>query len=144
MPKRVPAAAMNANWVPRVTTPSAIAPVSPPPNDREIRMLAAKLPITKTARPTMFCAVPAASVLKSLPSLPANTPCGSAAASSIASSSGSTGGKYRRRLRGHPKALEQGAAADHRIRLADGESRQPLLVRAAVGRPPSLERRPHA
>ena len=86
---RVPAAAMNANCVPSVTIASAVAPASPPPNDRAIKMLAANVPITKTPSPTMFCAVPAAKTRKSLPSLPANTPLGSAAAASSASSSGS-------------------------------------------------------
>ena len=65
IPKRVPAAAMNANCVPRVTMPSATGPLAP--NAREIRMFAPKVPTTKTTRPTMFWAVPAASVLKSLP-----------------------------------------------------------------------------
>ncbi len=60
IPNRVPAATMNANCVPIVTMPSATAPAPPPPNDRAIRMFAANVPTTNTARPTMFCAVPAA------------------------------------------------------------------------------------
>src|SRR5437588_403790 len=60
IPNRVPAATMNANCVPIVTIPSATAPVPPPPNARAIRMFAANVPTTNTARPTMFCAVPAA------------------------------------------------------------------------------------
>ncbi|TMK66816.1 MAG: hypothetical protein E6G52_03100 [Actinobacteria bacterium] len=58
IPNRVPAAAMNANWVPRVTTPRAVAPAVPPPKARDTRTFAVNVPTTKTTSPTMFCAVP--------------------------------------------------------------------------------------
>src|SRR6476659_7681190 len=152
MPIRVPAAAMNANWVPNVTMPSAAAPVSPPPNERAIRMFAANVPMTKTPSPMMFCAVPAASTRKSLPSVPANTPVGAAATSSCASSSGSIGREVCQpgspgTLGGDAEVVEQGRGSGHRGLVA-GEAAgraggECLLVPIAVDPPPPLEVGPH-
>src|SRR6059036_1175531 len=120
IPNRDPAATMNANWVPTVTTPSAIAPDAPPPKERAIRMFAANDPTTNTTSPTMFCAVPAARTRKSFPSVPANTPAGRPAASSWASSSSkSTAGQY-------PRGVSEGRGVDAIDPALRAELREPL------------------